>query len=89
PWAKQVDSRQVAARRSLAGSRTDLVERNNNIVLEYRKRQLIKLNLPAQVAGKSANTVDLHYTIESKYGLGRIQWQDGALAAAGGAVVDA
>jgi adhesin/invasin len=89
PWAKQIDPRQVAARRSLAGSRTDLVERNNNIVLEYRKRQLIKLHLPAQVAGKSANTVDLQYTIESTYGLGRIQWQDGALAAAGGAIIDA
>ncbi|ANJ75301.1 inverse autotransporter beta domain-containing protein [Ralstonia insidiosa] len=89
PWSKQIDPAQVAARRSLAGSRTDLVERNNNIVLEYRKRQMIKLNLPAQVTGKSANTVDLHYTVEAKHGLGRIQWQDGALVAAGGAIVDA
>ena len=89
PWSKQVDSRQVAARRSLAGSRMDLVERNNNIVLEYRKRQVIKLNLPTQVAGKSLDTVDLRYTVESKYGLSHIQWQDGALVAAGGAVIDA
>ncbi|WP_439890079.1 inverse autotransporter beta domain-containing protein [Ralstonia sp. 25C] len=89
PWAKQIDPRQVAARRSLAGSRMDLVERNNNIVLEYRKRQVIKLNLPTQVAGKSLDTVALQYSIESKYGLKHIQWQDGALVAAGGAVVDA
>lgn len=39
PWAKQVDSRQVAARRSVAGSRRDLVERNSNIVRTYRKQQ--------------------------------------------------
>lgn len=87
PWAKQIDSRQVAARRSLAGSRMDLVERNNNIVLEYRKRQVIKLNLPAQITGKSTSSVELPYTIEAKNGLARIQWQDGALVAAGGAVV--
>lgn len=87
PWAKQIDPRQVAARRSLAGSRMDLVERNNNIVLEYRKRQLIKLNLPAQITGKSTNTVELPYTVEAKNGLSRIQWHDGALVAAGGAVV--
>lgn len=35
---KQLDPNEVAARRSLAGSRYDLVDRNNNIVLEYRKK---------------------------------------------------
>ncbi|MFP1527395.1 inverse autotransporter beta domain-containing protein [Escherichia coli] len=33
---KQLDPNEVAARRSLPGSRYDLVDRNNNIVLEYR-----------------------------------------------------
>ncbi len=36
---KQLDPNEVAARRSLAGSRYDLVDRNNNIVLEYRKKR--------------------------------------------------
>lgn len=35
---KQLDPNEVAARRSLAGSRYELVDRNNNIVLEYRKK---------------------------------------------------
>lgn len=40
---KQLDPNEVAARRSLAGSRYDLVDRNNNIVLEYRKKELVRL----------------------------------------------
>ncbi|MCZ5660429.1 inverse autotransporter beta domain-containing protein [Escherichia coli] len=36
---KQLDPAEVAARRSLVGSRYDLVDRNNNIVLEYRKER--------------------------------------------------
>ncbi len=88
PWSKQVDSRLVASRRSLMGSRYDLVERNNDIVLQYRKQQLIKLTLPAEVKGKYPSTMPLQYTVEAKHGLKRIEWQDGALVAAGGAVID-
>lgn len=38
PLAKQLDTDSIRERRVLAGSRYDLVERNNNIVLEYRSR---------------------------------------------------
>ncbi|WP_317847668.1 inverse autotransporter beta domain-containing protein [Pseudomonas sp. HTZ2] len=41
-WSKQTDPSKVAAMRTLAGSRYDLVERNNNIVLEYRKKEVIR-----------------------------------------------
>ncbi|WP_176453975.1 inverse autotransporter beta domain-containing protein, partial [Escherichia coli] len=50
---KQLDPNEVAARRSLAGSRYDLVDRNNNIVLEYRKKELVRLTLTDPVTGKS------------------------------------
>uniref|UniRef100_UPI00234A640F inverse autotransporter beta domain-containing protein n=1 Tax=Providencia sp. PROV117 TaxID=2949828 RepID=UPI00234A640F len=43
PWAKQVDTSSVSSLRSLAGSRYDLVDRNNQIVLEYRKQEQIRL----------------------------------------------
>lgn len=39
PWAALLDPDNVAAQRTLAGSRTDLVERNNEIVLQYRERR--------------------------------------------------
>ncbi|KKG28090.1 hypothetical protein DU52_08045, partial [Methanosarcina mazei] len=47
----QLDPDAVAARRSLAGSRHDLVERNNSIVLEYRRKEVVKLRLADPVRG--------------------------------------
>lgn len=41
----------------LAGSRYDLVERNNNIVLEYRKSEVIRIALPERIEGKGGQTV--------------------------------
>ncbi|MEZ2605034.1 inverse autotransporter beta domain-containing protein, partial [Kluyvera intermedia] len=68
-WQEQTSSDQVALRRSLAGSRYDLVERNNEIILQYKKKETravladmilstIKDNSPAD--GIAANTVTLH-----------------------------
>lgn len=56
---KQLDPNEVAARRSLAGSRYDLVDRNNNIVLEYRKKELVRLTLTDPVTGKSGEVKSL------------------------------
>ena len=42
PWMHQVDPDSVAALRTLTGSRYDLVDRNNNIILEYRKKEVIR-----------------------------------------------
>ncbi len=41
----------------LAGSRYDLVERNNNIVLEYRKSEVIRIALPERIEGKGGHTL--------------------------------
>lgn len=68
-WAKQISPSQVAIQRSLAGSRYDLVERNNEIVLQYKKKllddilsdmtlMLTKDNSPAD--GASSNIVTVH-----------------------------
>ncbi len=38
-WGAQISPDQVAIRRSLAGSRYDLVDRNNEIVLQYKKKE--------------------------------------------------
>ena len=69
PWGAQISSDQVAVRRSLAGSRYDLVDRNNEIVLQYKKKQnndaladmtltSIQDNSPAD--GATNNTVMVH-----------------------------
>lgn len=38
PLSQQLDSSMLAVSRSLAANRYDFVDRNNNIVLEYRKK---------------------------------------------------
>lgn len=88
PWEEQVASENVALKRSLAGSRLDLVDRNNEIVMEFRKKILITLGLPPEITGRSGQTYDIGYTLQSKYALSRIEWQQSELVAAGGAVVD-
>ncbi|MFK4234690.1 invasin domain 3-containing protein [Pseudomonas guariconensis] len=72
--------------RTLAGSRYDLVERNNNIVLEYRKKEVIRLNVARQLAGASGERKSLQVTVQSKYGLERIDWSAATLLQAGGKI---
>lgn len=69
-WQSQISPDQVALRRSLAGSRYDLVERNNTIVMQYKKQaqteegladmtlSVVQNSSPAD--GKTANQVSVH-----------------------------
>ncbi len=84
---KQLDPNEVAARRSLAGSRFDLVDRNNNIVLEYRKKELVRLTLTDPVTGKSGEVKSLVSSLQTKYALKGYNVEATALEAVGGKVV--
>ncbi|EFB9948556.1 inverse autotransporter adhesin YeeJ, partial [Escherichia coli] len=84
---KQLDPNEVAARRSLASSRYDLVDRNNNIVLEYRKKELVRLTLTDPVTGKSGEVKSLVSSLQTKYALKGYNVEATALEAAGGKVV--
>ncbi len=84
---KQLDPNEVAARRSRAGSRYDLVDRNNNIVLEYRKKELVRLPLTDPVTGKSGEVKSLVSSLQTKYALKGYNVEATALEAAGGKVV--
>lgn len=87
PWWQQINPGAVAAMRSLAGSRYDLVERNNNIVLEYRKKEVISLKTADLVTGYAGEQKSLGVSVNSKYGLERIDWSASPLIAAGGKIV--
>ncbi|HDL8509688.1 TPA: Ig-like domain-containing protein [Yersinia enterocolitica] len=86
PWPQQIDPAAVQATRTLAGSRMDLVDRNNNIVLEYRKQQVVTLNLPEKVSGKEKQVVPINYTFNARHGLDRIEWDAADVIKAGGQV---
>lgn len=86
PWLKQIDPDAVRDKRTLTGTRYDLVERNNQIVLEYRKQEVIRLKLPSLVAGLSGETKPLNIGINARYGLDYVQWDDAQFVQAGGKV---
>lgn len=86
PLSDQFDPSSVAARRSLLGSRQDLVDRNNNIVLEYRKQDLISLSLPEQVEGEELSTQSVTAKVKAKYGLDHIEWQAASFLNNGGKI---
>ncbi|EKQ0847282.1 inverse autotransporter beta domain-containing protein [Salmonella enterica] len=87
PWRAQVDPDAVAAMRSLDGSRYNLVERNNNIVLEYRKKEFLRLHTADLVTGHAGEQKSLGVSVTSTYGLSHIDWDAQALNAAGGKIV--
>ncbi|EBV5419051.1 invasin [Salmonella enterica subsp. enterica serovar Saintpaul] len=87
PWRNQVDPTSVAAMRSLIGSRYDLVERNNNIVLEYRRKEMLRLHTADLITGKGGEKKSLQVSVTSTYGLSHIDWDASALNAAGGKIV--
>lgn len=86
PWHSQVNPDAVAAMRSLTGSRYDLVERNNNIVLEYRKKEVIRLHTARLVTGYGGERKSLGVSVTSKYGLKQIDWTAPELLTAGGKI---
>ncbi|MCQ6068024.1 inverse autotransporter beta domain-containing protein [Escherichia coli] len=87
PLAHQLDSGYVGVKRSLAANRLELVNRNNDVVLEYRKQTLITLLLPPDVYGAELTTVTLTPQVNAKYGLSRIELDDAELRQAGGKVI--
>ncbi len=87
PLAHQLDSSQVGAQRPLAANRLELVNRNNDVVLEYRKQTLITLQLPPDVYGAELTTITLTPQVNAKYGLSRIELDDAELRQAGGKVI--
>ncbi|WON75741.1 Ig-like domain-containing protein [Serratia sp. UGAL515B_01] len=87
PFSKQISASNVAAKRSLAGSRYDLVDRNNEIVLQYQEQTPLKVSLPATLQGSAGQALSLQVQIYSKNGIDRYEWDDALLTAAKGKII--
>lgn len=87
PWQQQLNPDAVSAMRSLAGNRYGLVERNNNIVLEYRKKNVLQLRTVDHITGYNGEQKSLGVSVTSEYGVERIDWSAESLIAAGGKIV--
>ena len=87
PWRSQLDASAVAGMRSLAGSRHELVDRNNNIVLEYRKKNVIRLYTADRVTGLPHEQKSLGVSVHSLHGLARLDWDASDFISSGGSLV--
>ncbi|WP_410012667.1 inverse autotransporter beta domain-containing protein [Sodalis sp. C49] len=85
-WLDQVDPSAVAAGRTLAGSRYDLVERNNHIVLDYQKQDAIRLLMPERLNGNSGQQLTITAQVTATHALDRVEWNAAELIAAGGSI---
>lgn len=83
----QLSSDNVSATRLLENNMFDLVDRNNNIVLEYQKQELVKLRLStSSINGSAGSTHPLSAQVNSKYDVKTVHWYADDLIAAGGEI---
>lgn len=75
PWEQQISTDSVDSLRSLMGSMYEFVDRNYEIVMQYRKQDLLHISLPDNVNAKAAETIVLPLTVtKAKYGLKDVDW---------------
>ncbi|MEQ2027412.1 inverse autotransporter beta domain-containing protein [Xenorhabdus szentirmaii] len=75
PLSAQLSPDNVAAMRTLAGSRYDLVARNNNIVLDYKKKQELQIILPHSISGYSTQPKSIEVQITPERAIKHITWR--------------
>ncbi|ELH6219856.1 inverse autotransporter beta domain-containing protein [Escherichia coli] len=85
--AEQLSSDNVAVMREVQNRRYDFVERNNNIVLEYKKKHALKISLPESIQGEGESIIPVTLTVNNASGgIKSVQWNDSAFTAAGGKI---
>ena len=84
--SSQLNSDNVRAMRLMSGSRYDFVDRNNDIVLEYKKKTLVFLSVASSIAGYAKEEKDLAVQVRSKYPVKQIEWSASGLIANGGKI---
>ncbi|MFM5622554.1 inverse autotransporter beta domain-containing protein, partial [Aeromonas veronii] len=86
PLSQQLDEGRVSSRRELVGSRFDLVERNNQVILEYRKQNMIRIQLPESLRGYSFESKIIDAIVSGKYEVSHVEWDYSEFLSGGGQV---
>lgn len=84
---KQLDSEKVGGLHQIAGSKLDLVNRNNTIVLDYREQKKLTLKLPGEVRGNEYAIHNITPVINSRHSVKTLEVDDAQLIAAGGKII--
>lgn len=86
-FSKQLDSDYVAGLRQLTGSKLDLVNRNNTVVLDYHEEQKLTLQLPDEIRADEYTVQSITPLINSTHSIKTLELDDYQLIAAGGKVI--
>lgn len=84
--SSQLNPDNVRATRLMSGNRYDFVNRNNDIVLEYKKKTLVFLSITPTINGYAKEEKDLGVQVHSKYPVKQIEWSASRLIANGGKI---
>lgn len=88
PFEKQIDSTYIPQIRNISVNRYDFVDRNNNITLEYKQKELLTISSDKDIlTGNSGDKIPLKLTINSQgVKLSKILWQADKFTHDGGQV---
>ncbi|MGL4724687.1 MAG: Ig-like domain-containing protein [Scandinavium sp.] len=85
PLWQQLNPEAVDIQRSLVGSKYELVDRNYEIVMQYRKQILLQISTPPQMSPEAGEMIHIPVTIDkAKYGVRSIEWRASANFTANG-----
>ena len=89
PLSRQLDPHYVPFTKTLAGSRMNLVERNNTITLEHKDhdQDFVSLQLPGEITGYDKEIKDIQFHVSAKLGLDHIVWDTSSITPMGGKVI--
>ncbi|MBC8945425.1 inverse autotransporter beta domain-containing protein [Xenorhabdus indica] len=74
PLGTQLSPENVAAMRTLAGSRYELVERNNNIVLDHKKIPIAQFSVPETIVGYSHMQKNISAIFPADASIKQVHW---------------
>ncbi|EPG0848423.1 inverse autotransporter beta domain-containing protein, partial [Escherichia coli] len=85
-WQAQITPKTVIRSRLIEDARYNLVDRNNDIILEYKKQELITLSFGSNnvIKGGPGSQHLISVNVSSKYPLGYIKWNASDFISAGG-----
>ncbi len=87
PLSKQLDPHMTPISKNFTGGRFNPVDRNNNIILEYKSEETIAFQLPPELKGIEHERRNIPVDIKTQFGIGRIDWDDSSLIPRGGRII--
>lgn len=86
PIEKQLSPSNLLNLRTLTGSRYDIVDRNNEIVLQYRQKERLMIKLPNSVMGRGNEVINFDLKIDSTHSITSFEWDASEFETKGGEI---